>query len=474
MAYNLHYSDYATQTSGPPDPARWVGPQGEPGPPGPPGPVGPTGGVPEAPGDGTVYGRGNSPQVWTGVLPLTGGTVTGRISGRPDQSLGTGGSFQGYSVFSSAISGVRTGGDWQLSGIATTADTVDAGPGGLVGQYIHLISGGAGTSGNRVGQYIDTYFSGSTLDAVRGYPQQYAGQFVYSHASGNAGGTASVPKGQLWGGVSSATLQSGATYWGYCIGLEVNVGVSTGASAVYTQGLKIGVQNHNQAASPAADFLFGMGRVALSDQPFANGIMIGIFDGYWPITAAGTLIGTQPCGLPTPPPYAAAYGVDFNAVTFSQAAFRSTNFFVDGTGHVDANGIDFGSRYASSQADLTKHIALYGAAAGINITSDSSTNYVAAGAHMFWLGTTRLGYWNAGGVAIDNGLSVSSTLLAGGMITSYAAIQVGSSGPTWTTGSAAPAATAPVGSLYSRTGGAVGATLYVSRGSGTWAAVAGV
>jgi hypothetical protein len=49
-----------------------------------------------------------------------------------------------------------------------------------------------------------------------------------------------------------------------------------------------------------------------------------------------------------------------------------------------------------------------------------------------------------------------------------------SSGPTWTTGSAAPSSIQPVGSLYSRIGGALGATLYVSRGAGTWAAVAGV
>ncbi len=47
-------------------------------------------------------------------------------------------------------------------------------------------------------------------------------------------------------------------------------------------------------------------------------------------------------------------------------------------------------------------------------------------------------------------------------------------GPSWTSGTAAPAATAPVGSLYSRVGGAVGATLYVSRGGGTWLPVAGV
>lgn len=47
-------------------------------------------------------------------------------------------------------------------------------------------------------------------------------------------------------------------------------------------------------------------------------------------------------------------------------------------------------------------------------------------------------------------------------------------GPTWTSGAGVPTATAPIGSLFSRTNGAVGSTLYVSRGGGIWAAVAGV
>ena len=50
----------------------------------------------------------------------------------------------------------------------------------------------------------------------------------------------------------------------------------------------------------------------------------------------------------------------------------------------------------------------------------------------------------------------------------------GNAGPTWTSGGAVPAATQPKGSLYTRTGGAVGSTLYVSQGAGTWNAVAGV
>jgi hypothetical protein len=46
--------------------------------------------------------------------------------------------------------------------------------------------------------------------------------------------------------------------------------------------------------------------------------------------------------------------------------------------------------------------------------------------------------------------------------------------PDWTSGAGAPAATKPVGSLYSRTGGALGSRLYVSAGGGVWNAVAGV
>ena len=85
MAYKLQYSDYST-TEGPPNPAAWVGPPGPPGPVGPSGPQGATGpqgpsgvvgSMPEAPMDGVAYGRKSG--VWTGVLPLSGGHVTGKL-----------------------------------------------------------------------------------------------------------------------------------------------------------------------------------------------------------------------------------------------------------------------------------------------------------------------------------------------------------------------------------------------------------
>ena len=82
--------------------------------------------------------------------------------------------------------------------------------------------------------------------------------------------------------------------------------------------------------------------------------------------------------------------------------------------------------------------------------------------------------WNTGEplVAHDLNAAIANAPGASGI---FPVVTTGSTGgPTWTTGTAAPSSAQPVGSLYSRVGGAVGATLYVSRGGGTWAAVAGV
>jgi len=71
-------------------------------------------------------------------------------------------------------------------------------------------------------------------------------------------------------------------------------------------------------------------------------------------------------------------------------------------------------------------------------------------------------------VTFDTAAGITAGIIAG----TY--FRQGGSGPTWTSGTGAPASTQPIGSMYSRTDGAVGTTLYVSRGAGTWNAVAGV
>ena len=70
-------------------------------------------------------------------------------------------------------------------------------------------------------------------------------------------------------------------------------------------------------------------------------------------------------------------------------------------------------------------------------------------------------------------LTASSTIVGASTVQGTSFI-VGASGPTITTGSGVPASTTPKGSVYLRTGGGVGTTLYVSQGGGTWNPVAGV
>lgn len=77
MAYRLKYSDYSTTASGPPDPARWIGP---PGPSGPPGPQG-TPGAPGSIGGGPINAQdaGADP---TGAADSTSAIRTALATGK--------------------------------------------------------------------------------------------------------------------------------------------------------------------------------------------------------------------------------------------------------------------------------------------------------------------------------------------------------------------------------------------------------
>jgi hypothetical protein len=125
-------------------------------------------------------------------------------------------------------------------------------------------------------------------------------------------------------------------------------------------------------------------------------------------------------------------------------------------------------RDAASLTDLTQHIAVIDGYKGFNATA-AGLGYVSDTAHVFVVNGAQVGFINSTGL---NSMAIGQQ---SPVVGTFSVVQVQSTtGPTWSSGSAAPAATQPVGSIYSRVGGAVGSTLYVSRGGGTWAAVAGV
>ena len=280
----------------------------------------------------------------------------------------------------------------------------------------------------------------------------------------------------------------------------------------------IGLYDENMGAPTLGGFYFDANSlyntvyVGFADQPLQNGPLV---------QGAGaqknTVINSQgethfslPVGVGdgTSGRYLRIYGGNTNAGDGAQLELYNGGALVAALGNYSAvEGSAYDNRlaiYSAGHGVVLPSDALYLPAGFLDVGSGSgSPNIILNGAgsgagagpslNLQWGGTTRggiAGYSAFFGGAFDSRtvlmgydglvLSVQNqtntvTIDNGGYLNAATGLRVGTAtGPSWTTGSGAPAATAPVGSLYSRVGGAVGATLYVSRGGGTWAAVAGV
>jgi hypothetical protein len=126
-------------------------------------------------------------------------------------------------------------------------------------------------------------------------------------------------------------------------------------------------------------------------------------------------------------------------------------------------GMTFGSVFAASSQDLTKHLDLYGGIVGVGVSSGRMNLVTPSGAYSAF---------------VTNGVDI--LLVEGAIVVSSVPVAAvsfqtgGTSGPTWTAGNGLPSGTHTRGSLYSRLDGPVGGTLYVSAGGTVWNAVAGV
>lgn len=415
-------------------------------------------------------------------LPLTGGTVTGLLTlnaglnstAGPTTFYNANGAGRSYNwaqnVFGTAPAGQQA--NWGMYDIST--DTVDASPafgGGAYGMFFgHNISSGA--VGGRTGVMSFMVQQAPTNLANN---QFYVSGASFAQAAYSAGGTSGAPQGNIFARNESVQLLPGATNWNIITGSEITIGVRAGASVAYKGGLSVVQWASDAVQGSLEDFGVGIGTQSGGTSPgWKVGIQFGMRTGWWPFRSASTLIGTGP-GVSGGPAMNADWGIDLAAVTFGSGLIRGPGFSVDGSGVLTASGgtmnggLHFGASIASGPTDLSRHVELYsGGYAGFSVTS-GSLNHVSGGSHVFFCAGAQAGYISSFGL---NSMPVGQQNPAAG---TFSIVQVQStSGPTWTSGSAVPSSTQPVGSLYSRTGGAVGATLYVSRGGGTWNAVAGV
>lgn len=165
-----------------------------------------------------------------------------------------------------------------------------------------------------------------------------AGTFVGQATSADGGTSFGSPGGHLFGINPNVRLTNGATFWDQLIGQENDIAIQTGASANDVIGEQI-VQT-NLSAVQANRF---SAAYELSDQTgavgFQYGLLFGAYEGYWPMTSTGTMIGcyahanTGSCGT-------TGIGIDFSNVTLSSYFLKSTGFTVDGSGNLVANAIN--------------------------------------------------------------------------------------------------------------------------------------
>lgn len=143
-----------------------------------------------------------------------------------------------------------------------------------------------------------------------------------------------------------------------------------------------------------------------------------------------------------------------------------------GTGDVQTQAVDAQSTADTAQTEAgaaqVSADAAQATADTAQATADTASTAATAAQTTADTAAADLVIETAARIAADAALLPKSNPVFTGPITN------GVGGPTWTHGVGAPVSSVPQGSLYTDDTGAIGLTLYVSRGGGTWLPVVGV
>ena len=338
-------------------------------------------------GTGAVYTKSLTVGDSTARQPFVHSSYISPVSGL----MSTAPFFLGGNAFGTVTSGAAFFRQFNVD--TDTVNSSAANGGGVnVNYFGHTIS--AGAVGGRTTHSVFMSQQGATTSAAG---QFYVAGACFGEAAHSAGGTAGAgnARGNLFATNHSARLKTGGgLYWNSVCGEEVDISIQASAAAEYKVGFKVVQWADDAVSGSTADYAIGIGKQANGTAPgWDFGYVANGPEGWWPIKSTGTIFGAYAPIISGGPAMAAAYGVDFSAVTFSTAAFKSTGFTVDGIGNTTVGDLLLGASWPR----------------------------------------------------IIQRTGVPPVIL-----------------------------TMPRGTLYLRTDGGVGSTLYVSQGGGTWNAVAGV
>lgn len=242
-------------------------------------------------------------------------------------------------VFGAAASS-SLGATYEFNVNADSMDATNANGGGSYGSFFgHTLSAGAIGGRNAIGILLDQ--AGITAP---GDNQFYVALSAIAQGGFSAGGTSGFgnSKGNLFGFNPQTYLATGSgLYWNEIVGQEIDVGVQSSVGVTRKVGLKIVQGNGDAVHGSIADYAIGLVNSAAGGTPpgWNVGFTFGAPEGWWPITSTGTMIGTYAATIGGGPSMAAAYGIDFSAVTFGTAFLKSTGFLVNPSGGTSVSAL---------------------------------------------------------------------------------------------------------------------------------------
>lgn len=421
-------------------------------------------------------------------------------------------------------------GSYELTQFGTNDDKLAVNSGG-----IYYLSGQgqlkAGQTGGRVGvQGLVLRNEATTLIDGGDGSVGLSGSAISTVTAGGSSsglGFTQFGMGNHYGGLFKARLSGTATGYRGITGLEINTTVADSATVAAVVGIQIVHESDHVMGAPrwGTNVALGIAGQRLTAGPsysdkgwdvgFAWG---GVSGGDWTFKSTAILAAVRTAGLGgTTYPNDCAGFIDGLQGNFTGTSPGGGGFLFRGAGLQLIPGNTYGGeiqvgaaslRGTSTGADLDLN---YQQVTAVSVTAGGtlwSTNDLAediygnlykvtaqsagvitaislirSGWRTATVGTpVAITAVNRNGAAYGTGATVTlstwtprtelSIQPSGGTTQFGGSIIMGASGPSITTGAGVPATTVTKGSIYLRTGGAVGSTLYVSQGGGTWNAVA--
>jgi hypothetical protein len=217
-----------------------------------------------------------------------------------------------------------------LNGILILDNLGAANAGGAVGLNIQHNVSETSATGARTALQSTLSLAGPTGN-VGG---EYSGFEAYCIASGNDNGTAANPSGGIFGMNTVAQLGSTCTYWGSCVGYEMDIGVAAGANVQSVFGFHVATFGNHAVNGSLDDIAIHMSGGSGQTAFWNTGIGFGANTKPRAFGSNSTLMKVYPDVFAPTTPLAVKNGIDFTMLNTSGFVMASPGYQLGALGQI--------------------------------------------------------------------------------------------------------------------------------------------